>query len=125
MMIDLKPTIKQALRDNAVLASLLGRDKDGSVKVYPERSPDIALPKVTFFELTNFDNEYANNTALSSEIHFQVDVWSAGNTAPIALAVNKAMEGLGFVRSGASDRDETDTLTFHKILRYKTIKFGS
>lgn len=124
-MIDLKPTIQQALRSNAVLDSLLGKDKKGNVKVYPEVAPDITCPYVTFFEIVNFDNNYADNTALSSEIHFQVDVWTQGDTGPIALEVNRTMEELGFTRSGSKDLYEKDTKKYHKILRYKTIKFRS
>lgn len=124
-MIDLKPTIMQALRTNAVLISLLGTDAKGTVKVYPETAAGIETPYVTFFELTNFDNKYASNVALSSEIHFQMDIWTKGNTGPLAIAVNQTMEELGFARSSATDQYESDTKTFHKILRYKTIRYGS
>ncbi|MFU1798208.1 tail completion protein gp17 [Paenibacillus azoreducens] len=120
MMIDLKPKITQALRTNAALISLLGKDKDGRVKVYPEVAPDITGPYITFFELTNFDNKYMEDEAVSSEIHFQVDVWTPGNTSPIASAVNQTMEALGFIRSGSVDQYEKETRTYHKVLRYKT-----
>lgn len=125
MMIDLKPEIKQALRSNPDLGSRLGKDKDGNVRVYPECSPDNALPYVTFFELVNYDNKYVDNMPISSDIHFQVDIWTNGNTGPIAAAVNTTMESMDFVRSGSIDQFEPDTQTYHKVLRYKKIQFGS
>lgn len=116
-MINLKPTVLQALRKNAALVSLLG-----GKKVWPEVTPDkTTVPYVTFFELTNFDSNYADDQAMTSEIHYQVDVWDKYDTGPGTVEVNKTMEELGFVRTSAIDRyDSTDKL-YHKILRYKTI----
>ncbi len=125
MYVDLKPDILQALRSHAVLASLLGIDEKGKVKVYPEVAPDIEGPYVTFLELTNFHNQYGNNRALSSEIHFQIDVWSPGNTAAITIAANEVMEELNFIRTSSIDRYESGTQTYHKILRYKKIHYRS
>ncbi|WP_055108956.1 DUF3168 domain-containing protein [Paenibacillus ihumii] len=124
MMIDLKSTITQALRSNAALASLLGRDEKGNVKVYPEQSPDISMPYVTYFELTNYENKFANDRSISSEIHFQVDVWSNGNTFPIAQAVNETMYELGFFRRAARDFNENEKGIYHKVLRYSKTHFG-
>ncbi|OAB48460.1 tail completion protein gp17 [Paenibacillus antarcticus] len=121
MLIDLKPTITQALRNNSALVLLLG-----GKYVWPEVSPDaLKLTYITFFELVNFDKLYASDVALNSEIHFQVDIWTPGNTGPIAQEVNKTMEEIGFTRSGSNDLFEKETKTYHKVLRYKTIKYGS
>ncbi len=125
MFVDLKPNIKQALRNDAVLAELLGKDDKGKVKVYPEEAPDVKGAYVTFFELTNFNNQYGSNLALSSEIHYQIDVWSPGNTTAISMAVNDVMEQLDFVRTSARDINEKGTKTYHKALRYKKIHFRS
>lgn len=114
-MIDLKPEILQALRGNTALVELLG-----GPKVWPEVAPDSTKePYITFFELVNVDDQFADDKAFSSEIHFQIDVWSKGNTSPIAAEVNKTMEALGFYRTGSVDMYEEDTKTFHKALRYK------
>lgn len=123
-MIDMKPTILHALRSNEVLVSLLGRDKDGNVRVYPQVSPYSADSYVTFFEVTNFDSGFANDIPFCSEVHFQVDIWSKGNTGPIAIAVNESMEWLRFYRRSAHDLYERETETFHKVLRYSKIHFG-
>ncbi|OAB31753.1 hypothetical protein PMSD_18380 [Paenibacillus macquariensis subsp. defensor] len=131
MLIDLKPAITQALRNNSALVLLLG-DK----KVWPQVAPTefinskgikvpVTTPYVTFSEITNFDNRYASNTAFSSEIHFQIDIWTQSDTGPSAIEVNRTMEELGFTRSGSTDLFETETKTYHKVLRYKTIKYGS
>ncbi|MBO9596370.1 MAG: DUF3168 domain-containing protein [Cohnella sp.] len=115
-MIDMKPTITAALRGNTALVTLLG-----GAKVYPEVSPDgTTLPYVTFFEITNFEANNADDVEIESEIHFQVDIWSKGNTGPPTAAVVEAMGELGFRRAGAADQYEKETKTYHKILRFKT-----
>lgn len=124
MMLDLKPEILQALRNNAALALLLGKDLEGNVKVYPEVSPYAdAEPYITFFELTNFGSLYTDDEEAASEIHFQIDIWSKGNTGPIAQEVDKSMKDLGFGRTSSADLYEDETKTFHKALRYKTNRF--
>ncbi|WP_433943464.1 DUF3168 domain-containing protein [Paenibacillus sp. SN-8-1] len=125
MLVDLKPTINQALRSNPALISLLGKDSNGTVKVYPQVAPSVTGPYVTYFEITNFDNRFASDRAISSEIHFQVDVWSQGATTAIAQAVNDTMENLGFYRLSAQDLYESDSKTYHKSLRYSKIHFGA
>ncbi|WP_433581591.1 tail completion protein gp17 [Paenibacillus amylolyticus] len=125
MLIDLEPVVISALRKDPELIALLGRDSKGNTKVYPLVAPDISLPKVTFFELTNFDNQFAGDKALSSAIHFQVDVWHNSNTSKISSAVNRVMESLGFVRSGVNALYEDDTKIYHKVLRYKKTQLGS
>lgn len=117
MYIDLKPVIRQALLNNTALFSLLGGDH-----VYPIVAPEGIETYITFQEISNFDKDYANDTALSSSIHFQFDIWTLYNTGPIVNEVNRTMESLGFVRSGSQDRYEDGS--YGKVLRYKTTKFG-
>jgi hypothetical protein len=125
MFIDLEPVVISALRNDTELISLLGRDKEGKVKVYPLVAPDISNPKITFFEITNFPNKFAGDKELSSAIHFQIDVWNSGNTSKISMAANRVMESLGFVRSGSNSLYEPDTKIYHKVLRYKKTHIGS
>lgn len=121
-MIDKKPAITAALRGSATLTTLLGKDSKGLVKVYPEVAPDgTAEPYVTYFEITNFEATHADDDELQSEIHFQVDIWSKGNTGPPSSEVVRVMKSLGFRRTGAIDQFEKDTKTYHKILRFKLI----
>ncbi|MGF7046397.1 hypothetical protein J2T13_000873 [Paenibacillus sp. DS2015] len=120
-MIDLAPEVRQALSNNSALAFLVGKDKSGEVKVYPEVTPDAtALPYITFFELTNFNDKFVDNKAIDSEIHIQIDVWSKGSTSKMAQEVNRTMEDLGYHRSGTASPYDTETKTYHKVLRYKT-----
>lgn len=118
MMLDLKHEIRQALLNNTALVFLLGGQK-----VWPEVSPDAtAEPYITFFELTNFGSLYTDDEEAASEIHVQVDIWSKGNTGPIANEVDKTMKSIGFRRTSSADLYESDTRTYHKVLRYKTIR---
>ncbi|EJW14156.1 DUF3168 domain-containing protein [Paenibacillus alvei] len=116
-MIDLKPKIIESLLGNDYLINLLGGEF-----IWPEVAPDDPPDAyLTFFELSNLDRNYADDEAMTSEIHIQVDVWSRGNTGPISIEANRVMEQLGFVRTGANDRYEKETGTYRKILRFKTI----
>ncbi|MFW5437117.1 tail completion protein gp17 [Paenibacillus apiarius] len=120
-MINLKPKVLQALRSNTALVSILGGQK-----VWPEVVPEdpkkpVTAPYVTFFEVTNFDRNYAEDQAMTSEIHYQIDVWSPSDTGPSAIEVNKTMEEIGFVRTSAIDRYDTESKLYRKVLRYKTI----
>lgn len=120
-MINLKPKILQALRNNRALVSILG-----GAKIWPEIVPEdpekpITAPYVTFIELTNFDKDYADDQAMTSEIHYQIDVWSPLDTGPSTIEANKTMEELGFVRTSAIDRYDTVSKLYHKVLRFKTI----
>lgn len=117
-MINLKPVVLQALESNQALLSLLG-----GKRIYQLVAPDAEeFPRVTFFELDNRDYSFADDTALSSEIKFQISVWSKGSTSAIAMEVDKTMKELGFQRYFATDLYEDDTKVFHKPMRYRTQK---
>lgn len=118
-MIDLKPQITAALRGDTAIDTLLGKDARGNVKIYPEVAPDdVTFPYITYFEIINSEATHADDEELESDIHFQIDVWSKGNTSPVAKEVAKVMKSLGFRRTSADDQFEKDTKTYHKILRF-------
>lgn len=121
MMIDLKPNIRQALLNNAALVSLLGGQH-----VYAQISPDASLRTyVIFFEIGNVPDQFADDQEISSDIRFQIDVWTPGNPGTIAGEVNKTMESLDFVRTSTGDGYDSETETNRKILRYKKTLIGS
>ncbi|CEH28860.1 hypothetical protein AM501_27305 [Aneurinibacillus migulanus] len=120
-MIDIKPKILQALESNQALISLVGHDKDGETRIYQVTAPYADdFPRITFFEMDNVDNRFADDTAIASEIRIQIDVWSKGSTSKIANEVDKTMKSLGFRRTASTDLYEDDTKVFHKGMRYKT-----
>jgi hypothetical protein len=115
-MINVKTEVLTALQGDSALVALLG----GSY-IYQIRAPSGLAKYVTFFELTNFDSEFADDTAVASEIHLQVDVWVVGgSTSAIADQVDTTMKTLGFKRTGGADLYEEDTNIYHKALRYAT-----
>jgi hypothetical protein len=117
-MINVKPEILKALENNPALVALLG-----GKRIYQIKAPDPEeFPRITFFELTNFDRDFADDTAISSEIHVQIDIWSKESTSPIALEVDKTMKSMGYQRNSSHDFYEDDTQVFHKAMRYSTIK---
>lgn len=118
-MINIKPEILAALEANQNLITLLG-----GPRIYQLKADEAtAFPKISFFEITNIDNNYADDTAITSEIHVQIDIWAKAETAStstIAKEVDKTMKELGFKRTAAEDLYEDDTAVFHKALRYYT-----
>ncbi|MED0672036.1 DUF3168 domain-containing protein [Aneurinibacillus aneurinilyticus] len=117
-MINIKPKIVQALESNQALVSLLG-----GKRIYQLVAPNPdEFPRITFFEMDNVDDRFADDEAISSEIRIQIDIWSKKSTPNIADEVDKTMKSLGFRRTASADLYEEDTKVFHKGMRYKTIQ---
>jgi hypothetical protein len=117
-MITMKSAIKTALTSDTTLTGKLG----GS-RVYAVRAPDAdEYPRITFFEITNFDANYADDAAYSSRMLYQVDIWSKENPDPIAVEVDRIMKSIGFARTGGADLFEDDTKVYHRALRYGILK---
>ncbi len=121
MITDIKTRIRSALLVNTDLVELLGKDKHGNVPIYQLRAGDPEkFPRITFFEVDNRDNEFADDQPIASQIVVQIDVWNTASTSAIAGQVNKTMKALGFTRSSAPDFYEEDTKVFHKAMRFRT-----
>lgn len=117
-MITMKSTIRTALTNDAALVKLLGGQR-----VYAVKAPDANVyPRITYFEMTNFDRNYADDQAFSSRMVYQVDIWSKGNPDPIALEVDRVMKTIGFARVGGADLYENDVQVYHRALRYGILK---
>lgn len=117
-MITAKNAIRTALINDDALVKLL----EGQ-RVYAIRAPNAdEYPRITFFEMTNFDKNYADDRAYSSRMVYQVDVWSKGNPDPIAIEVDRVMKLIGFGRTAGADLYESDIQVYHRALRYGILK---
>jgi len=117
-MITMKSAIRTALTDDAALVKLLGGQR-----IYAIHAPNAdEYPRITYFEMTNFDRNYADDQAYSSRMVYQVDIWSKGNPDPIALEVDRVMKTIGFARVGGADLYENDVQVYHRALRYGILK---
>lgn len=117
-MITMKNTIRTALAGDSALVNLLGGQR-----VYAIRAPDAdEYPRITFFEMTNFDANHADDRAYSSRMVYQVDVWSTNNPDPIAAEVDRVMKLIGFARVSGADLYEDDLQVYHRALRYGILK---
>lgn len=120
MITDIKTQVRSALLANEALVSLIGKDKDGNVKIYQLAAPYADdYPRITFFEVDNRDSEFADDMPYASDIIVQIDVWSRGSTSALAGEVDRTMKALGYSRSNAPDFYEPDTQIFHKPMRYR------
>ena len=109
---NLKSTVLSALQTATALSTLTG-----FYFQYP--TTFASLPLLSYFELGNVGNLYADNQEIGSEIIFQIDLWGKTSLSNYALAVDSAMTTLDFTRIFATDLFEVDTLIFHKSLRYR------
>jgi hypothetical protein len=117
-MISLKNTVYSALTTSIALTTLLGTGQ----RTFFHRPDDANLatfPRLTYFELDNFGNLFADNSEYGSEIDYQVDVWHTASTTAIANQVDTIMTGIGFIRLAGPDLYEKDNHVFHKALRYQ------
>ena len=113
-MINLRPEIVRALENNQELVSLLaGR------RVYYRKAKNAEeFPRITFFELDNRPDGFADNDESESEITFQIDIWSKSSTTTIHQKVNEIMKSIGFSRYAVADLYEDDTQIFHYAMRF-------
>lgn len=117
-MITMKSAIRTALINDAALVNLLGGQR-----VYAIKAPNAdEYPRITFFEVTNFDANHADDQVYSSRMVYQVDVWSKINPDPIAKEVDRILKSIGFARTGGADLYEDDVQVFHRALRYGILK---
>lgn len=108
------------LINDTALTSLVGKDKDGNHKIYQLSAPYAdAYPRITFFEVVNQDEEFADDEVLSSLVSVQIDVWSKGSTSAISKEIDRIMKSEGWRRTSGPDFYEDDTKVYHKALRYQ------
>lgn len=120
-MIDLSPLVLSTLEASAAIVAIVGRDADGNIRIYEHTTPySEDFPRITFFEMTNFDSSFADDEDIESRISYQVDIWSKGATATLANEVDLAMKTAGFARTSSIDLYEDDVQVYHKGLRYTT-----
>lgn len=114
----IKSAVLTALQTSTALTTLLGSGTRIFFQ-YPDSAGSTLFPRITYFELDNFGNLFADDQEVGSEIDYQIDVWSKASTTAIAKEVDSIMTALDFVRQSAPDLYETDTKIFHKPMTYR------
>lgn len=115
-MINVRPLIVGALEGNQELIDLLG-----GPWIYHLKAPDAAtFPRITYFELNNYDSDYADDAGIASRVHMQVSIWTqkAAELPLIGAEVDRSLVDIGFTRSTAFEMYEDDIEVFHLALRY-------
>ena len=73
---------------------------------------------ITFFCYLENGELYADDVQQGTAYYVQVDVWSKGNYTSLVEQVKSAMQNAGFSFLSAYDLFESDTKTYHKVLRF-------
>lgn len=113
---------------NDEVVSLLKNDPDITAiinkRVYPNHPPKNAktFPIVTYFEVSNVPNQYADNKVISSKIAIQIDIWTKRSSpSNLAILIDKLMFNNKYKRFYTGNRSEATTGINHKILRYRKL----
>ncbi|MED1742204.1 hypothetical protein P4U97_22370 [Bacillus swezeyi] len=82
-----------------------------------------AFPRVVFTELKNADDSYADNQPGSSEVRFQISIFTDSNAVSketkVAKEIDRLMKSIGYGRYDSQDLYEEADKIFHKAMRYK------
>ncbi|MEW8997901.1 MAG: hypothetical protein AB2462_08865 [Thermoanaerobacter sp.] len=77
---------------------------------------------ITFFCYLETGELYSDDMQQATGYYIQVDVWSKGNYTSLVEQVKLAMVNAGFSFLSAYDLYESDTATYHKVLRFYYFK---
>lgn len=118
MSFDAQNELKNELRKNQALVELaiggFHNRKAMNTTVYPQ---------VVYTEINNADDRFTDNEAISSEVRFQLSIYSKGEMLlkenSIAKELDKIMKQLNYKRYSSVDLYEEDTKVYHKAMRYE------
>ncbi len=102
------------------VAEKLSRISGVKINYYYPRSFN-ELPVITYYELSNSPEVFADDLEYSSNIAIQVDVWAlnVGDMTDIAIKVSEIMVADGFKRAFAAEFFESGTGIHHKTMRFE------
>jgi hypothetical protein len=113
-MLNIKTTVVTAFRTSTALATLIND------RIFFHFPLDFnTLPSISYLEVANVADLYADNLEIASGITYQIDVWSKSSTTAIAVIVDDIMKGVNFYRINAFDLFEKDTNIYHKAMIFK------
>jgi hypothetical protein len=120
MSFDAKSELLAGLKANQALVSLC------TGGFHNRKAKDVnAFPRIVYTEINNADDSFADNQAITSEVRFQISIFTNESTVsketPIAKEVDKVMKSLGYSRYSSVDLYEEDVGVYHKAMRYQKI----
>jgi hypothetical protein len=104
-MINIKPVILAALKNDAALTVLLNGQH--VYRQFPAESVNFdSHSLIVYSETSNKPMVFGDEIEIVAKITFQIDVWSKASTSEIAMAVDRIMVKLGGTRIDAPDDDQ-------------------
>lgn len=104
---------------NSIILNAL---KDVGVPVSFQTYSGTATTYITFFEYNQYPNLVADDEEIRTNHSIQVDIWSNGNYFALADKVKAALKAADFVRTFETDLYETETKTYHKVMRFSYVE---
>ncbi|MFE4525441.1 hypothetical protein ACFRCQ_25580 [Cytobacillus firmus] len=77
---------------------------------------------ITFFEYNQRGQLYGDDKELKTSHSIQVDVWSTGNYTDLVKQVKEKLILVGFTRTFETEIYESETDTFHKVIRFNFVQ---
>lgn len=80
------------------------------------------LPCISHYEINNSPYDMADDTEYLTEVNVMVDVWADTNdeTDSLALRVDAALSGAGFIREMSRDVSDPGSIR-HKTMRFQYV----
>lgn len=77
---------------------------------------------ITFFEYNQNGALHADDQEVKTNHFIQVDIWSKGNYNEIVKQTKAKLLAVGFTRTYETEIYETDTETYHKVIRFNFVQ---
>ena len=115
---DAQSELLTALKNDVELATLT---KGGFHNLVAKQNAP--FPRIVYSELNNRFIGYADNDETKANAHFQISVFTDGQTIihekTMTKAIDRIMKKLEYAKYDSASLYEEDTMLYHKALRYE------
>lgn len=73
---------------------------------------------ITFFTYLDQPEQHADDEETATGYYIQIDIWSKSDYTEIVKEVHQHMTGAHFTKLNFYDLYESDTKTYHKVMRF-------
>ncbi|GMQ61199.1 MULTISPECIES: tail completion protein gp17 [Vallitalea] len=121
-MISLNKEVVNLLKNDADITAIVKN------RIYPNQPPVDAekYPIITYLEIDNIPNKYADNKVMSSKVAIQLDIWTKNSSSTdLSIKIDKVMFENKYKRFYTHSLSEKSTGIQHKIMRYRKLVIES
>lgn len=121
MIIDLTGLIMNGFMTTPAVTNWVGKIGGVVPNISANKTPSGVLPAVVLYEMKNKDGEFADDSPFSSEISYQITLFSTeGTHGRVQSSIDDVMRSLDFSRANAYSLFNEETKTHQRIMIYET-----